>query len=125
MGTGGTRPLKRIIASTMIETSKSLVRSWIGRFAWVLNAVEKITAFESVDTRHGRSVLKELKETELPSYRRETVPFVRHPTKAATSNFVGVAHFARIRVIAIVLKSYGHRTNARKEKRNSHEKIYS
>lgn len=84
-------------ANYCADNDRNLKGAWSGlelaRFARVLSAAEKITAFESVDTRRGRSVLQELKGAELPSYRCETFPFVRCPTKAPTSNFV--AHFAR------------------------------
>lgn len=124
MGTGGT--LKRIISA---DNDRNLKRAWSGlelaRFARVLSAVEKIMTYESVDTRRGRSVLEKLKEVELPSYRRETFLFVRRPTKATTSNFVSVAHFARFRGIIIVLQNHTDIARLREQGEIRREKVYT
>jgi len=43
--------------------------------------------------------LEELKEAELPSFRARNFPLYATPDKGRDFEFVGVAHFARIRVV--------------------------
>jgi hypothetical protein len=71
----------------MKESSKGprAVLNWLA-LPEFLSIVKKITAFESADARHGRSVLQQLKEAQLPSFRAKLPLCATPPTKAATLN---------------------------------------
>lgn len=77
MGTNRTRVLKRIITSTMKETSKGprSVLNWPELCLNFRHCQEKITTFERVSTRAvGVLFWRNWKEAELPSFRARNFP---------------------------------------------------